>query len=68
MDVLDIVRGWVTEASDQTPATLTLTLDDSTTWDVDMSFLGAEPIRFSGLNVAGGGDLFVLLNAQGWAV
>lgn len=66
LNVLDIVHGWSAEASDQTPTTVTLTLDDSATWNVRMEFRGAPPVVFVGLNVSGGGDLFSLLSAQGW--
>lgn len=45
---------------------LSVALDDSTVWDVHLTFKGAPPVNFDGLNVTGGGDLFDLLNAQGW--
>jgi hypothetical protein len=66
LNVLDLVHGWSFESADQTPVTLTWTLDDSTTWNVYLSFQGAPPVLFENLNVSGGGDLFGLLSAQGW--
>lgn len=78
VSVLNIVQGWVSDgtptpygAPDGTftetwPTTVTFALDDSVLWDFDISFRGAPPIRFQGLNVTGGGDLLVLLTAQGW--
>ena len=63
---LDIVHGYSAEVTDQTPAAVVFTLDDSALWDVRLDLQGAAPVVFDGLNVAGGGDLFTLLNAQGW--
>jgi len=67
LNVLDIVHGWTAEVADQTPVTLSLDLDDSTTWDIRFEFRNAPPIFFDGLDVTGGGDLFALLSAQGWS-
>lgn len=52
--------------SDAWPTTLTFPLDDSVLWDLNITFRGAPPIVFQGLNVSGGGDLITLLEAQGW--
>jgi hypothetical protein len=63
--VAEIVNGWVagTEAS---PTTLSLTLDDSFVWDVALDMENAAPVRFEGLSVTGGGELFELLRVAGW--
>jgi hypothetical protein len=66
VNVLDIVHGYVSEATDQTPVTLTLLLDNSALWNVYIELQGSSPVVFSGLNVSGGGDLFTLLSSQGW--
>lgn len=66
VNVLDSQIGWTAETTDQVAQTVTFNLDDSTLWDVNLSFRGAPPVEFKGLNVSGGGDLFELLNAQGW--
>lgn len=68
--VLDTVYGWndpnVSFGDGDGTPDLSLPLDDSTTWDIRISFRGAPPVCFDGLNVSGGGDLFELLTAQGW--
>jgi hypothetical protein len=66
LNVLDIVSGYSAESADETPASISLDLDDSTTWDIRLVFEGAPPIYFESLDVSGGGDLFELLQAQGW--
>lgn len=60
----DIVHGWA--AGLDGPVAASFPLDDSALWNIRLSFLGAPPVEFDGLDVSGGGDLFELLAAQGW--
>ena len=63
--VPNIVYGWVAQNSDGTPATLSLDLDDSYTWGVEMRFRNAPPVIFEGFQPSDG-DLLTQLSAQGW--
>jgi hypothetical protein len=62
----DIVNGQVIEPADETASQLVLELDNSYLWNVDLRFLNAPPILFDGFAPGTGGDLLVLLTAQGW--
>lgn len=46
--------------------TLTVTLDGSSLYDVQVRFSNAAPIEFHGFNPGSGGDLLALLAAQGY--
>jgi hypothetical protein len=64
--VPDIVHGWIGENPDGSSATLTVQLDNSYTWDVNLEFRDAPPVYFDGFEPGNGGDLLTLLTAQGW--
>jgi hypothetical protein len=60
-----IIYGWFAENSDGSASTLTVVLDSSYSWDVELTFPNAPPVIFSGFH-PGNGDLLTQLSAQGW--
>lgn len=64
--VPNILHGWIGQNPDGTPGSLSVDLDDTTTWDVVLSFRNAPPIVFEGFEPGAGGDLLALLATQGW--
>ena len=59
------IDGYLPAAPDS-PADMSVVLDDAWHWDLNFRFQGAPPIEFNGFNPSGGGNLFDLLTAQGW--
>jgi hypothetical protein len=61
-----IVNGVVIPTAQGTPTPLSLSLDNTFTWNVSLDFRGAPPVYFEGFAPGAGGDLLTLLTAQGW--
>lgn len=49
-----------------TSSSISVQLDDDFEWIVQMDIQNGPPVQFVGLDVTGGGNLFELLEAQGW--
>lgn len=62
-----IIRGWANPDanSDLINTSVSVDLDDSYLWDVNISFRNAPPIVFQGFTPAAG-DLLAQLTSQGW--
>lgn len=61
-----IVQGSVTAPVDNSVQVVTLALDPTVLWNVDLRFRGAEPVVFSGFSPVAG-DLLQQLSLQGWS-
>lgn len=62
------VFGWLGTDALGNPQVLTVALDNSYSWTVNIRAKGAPPVYFEGFQPGSGGDLLTLLAAQGWVI